>query len=332
MSNLRFLAAMIIFAALTQQGAAEITNDVFGNGADVELKRLGATVNDGLLRIKNQSGSAENSGNDRVGLIKYDLSGLTQSINFAKVRFQMPRGASNSFPNNTFDAGETLYLYGVPESSASDENFNEATVTFANYPYLTGTGSVTVTRPVADTTGNGVNDTLVSLLGSITFTASTNAGDLIDFESSALTSFLQADTNDIATFLVSVSTSNAAKTAVFTSDTGTEGTPPTPPTLRTNIDVVNTNFDGLNGTDLADFHILRANYLTGTTNAMGDANFDGTVNYRDFFLWRTVYLAGGGSGADFSFDAVPEPATLLLMACTAFGAFGFARPSRQLRR
>lgn len=94
----------------------------------------------------------------------------------------------------------------------------------------------------------------------------------------------------------------------------------------------NTDFNGVNGTDLADFDILRANYLTGTTNSVGDANFDGIVNHQDFFLWRTAYLGSGGSLADFSFDAVPEPATLLLMACITVGGFGFTRPSRQLRK
>jgi hypothetical protein len=95
----------------------------------------------------------------------------------------------------------------------------------------------------------------------------------------------------------------------------------------------NTDFNGINGTDLADFTILKDHFLnTGATHADGDANFDTIVNHQDFFLWRTAYLAGGGSSADFSWEPVPEPATLLLMACTAFGAIGFARPPRQLRK
>ena len=56
----------------------------------------------------------------------------------------------------------------------------------------------------------------------------------------------------------------------------------------------NTDFNG-GGTDISDFHVLRMNYLTGTTNAQGDANFDGFVNHVDFFLWRTEFLGGGGS-------------------------------------
>ena len=78
-----------------------------------------------------------------------------------------------------------------------------------------------------------------------------------------------------------------------------------------------TDFDGMNGTDIADFHILRNNYLTGTTKTQGDANGDMLVNHLDFFLWRTDFLAAGGSMAGISF-LVPEPATVWLFG---FGGF-----------
>ena len=49
-------------------------------------------------------------------------------------------------------------------------------------------------------------------------------------------------------------------------------------------DPLSTDFDGLNGTDINDFHILRANFLlTGATHAQGDYDLSGTVNHRDFF-------------------------------------------------
>ena len=215
---------------------AESINNIAGIGGDVELRRLGTTVNDGFLRIKNQAGDLENSGNDRVGLIKFDLSLLTQPISQASVRVELPRGASTAQPLNTFDAGETLFLYGIPDL-ASGENFNEATVTFANSPYTTGTGGSVNPRPAADLTGNGVNDTLAVLLDTYTFAVQSDAGQLVDFWGSAVTDFLQADTNNIASFLLTVSQSNATKTAVIVSDTGTGGTR-LPPTLLTNGDAI----------------------------------------------------------------------------------------------
>jgi hypothetical protein len=223
-----------VLCLINQQVRAESITNVAGIGGDVVLRRLGATENDGFLRIKNQSDDLEDSGNDRIGLIKFDLSLLAEPISQASVRFELPRGASNGFPNNTFDAGETLALYGIPDLAA-DEDFNEATVTFANSPYTTGTGGSTNPRPVSDLTGNGVNDTLLVLLDTYTFDAVSNAGQIVDFWGAGVSNFLKADTNGVASFFLAVSQSNAGKTAVFVSDTGTGGGPPT---ILTNADAV----------------------------------------------------------------------------------------------
>jgi hypothetical protein len=79
----------------------------------------------------------------------------------------------------------------------------------------------------------------------------------------------------------------------------------------------NPDFNG-NGVGLDDFETLRMNYLTGTMFDQGDANHDGIVNHLDFFIWRTAFLALGGSleGVSFSLP-VPEPSTgvSLLVAC-----------------
>jgi glucose/arabinose dehydrogenase len=78
-----------------------------------------------------------------------------------------------------------------------------------------------------------------------------------------------------------------------------------------------TDFDGMDGATLLDFEILRANYLfSGATHTQGDANFDGHVNHLDFFLWRTDFLAGGGSLEQINFH-VPEPATTALLLIAA---------------
>jgi hypothetical protein len=230
------IAVANVIILLGSIASAEIITTVDGIGGDVVVQRNSATNNDGFLRIKNQSAESGLVGqnNDRVGLLKFDLSSLTEAITAAAVRLELPRGASTGQAGNTFDAGETLYLYGIPDG-ASDENFNEGSVTFANSPYMTGSGSMTDPRPVTDLTANNVNDDLATLLDTYTFAVQSDAGDLVDFQSAALVSFLQADTNNTATFILTVSQSNATKTAVFVSDTGTEGTP-LPPTLLTNSD------------------------------------------------------------------------------------------------
>jgi hypothetical protein len=65
--------------------------------------------------------------------------------------------------------------------------------------------------------------------------------------------------------------------------------------------------DGENGVDFADFEIIRDNYLTGTTHALGDVNFDAKVDHLDFFAWRTAFESLGGVVDGLAI--VPEPAT-----------------------
>jgi hypothetical protein len=95
---------------------------------------------------------------------------------------------------------------------------------------------------------------------------------------------------------------------------------------------IDTDFDDLNGTNIADFHILRSNFLTGTTHAQGDANADGSVNHRDFFLWRTAFLGGGGNAAAIDWSSVPEPSTSLLVLSTSLTVVCCRRAPRRIRK
>jgi hypothetical protein len=76
---------------------------------------------------------------------------------------------------------------------------------------------------------------------------------------------------------------------------------------------IDTDFNSDTHTNLTDLDIIRTNYLTGTTHSEGDANLDGIVNQKDFFYWRTNFLAGGGSAASINWSGVPEPSTLALL-------------------
>ena len=219
MWRVAFVAAMAV-VFLSRSAGAEMITTLDGTGGDITLRRGNVTDNGALLLTKNQSGNAENNNNDRLNLLKFDLASLSESILTAIVRLEMPRGAATSQPSNTFDAGETVYLYGIPDGHAG-ENFNEATTTYANSPFLTGTGTTNGARPVTDLTGNSVSDSAAILLDTHTFVAVTNAGEYVDFRSQALRAFLMADTNDIASFILTVSQSNATKTPVFNSDTRT---------------------------------------------------------------------------------------------------------------
>jgi hypothetical protein len=75
---------------------------------------------------------------------------------------------------------------------------------------------------------------------------------------------------------------------------------------------------------------LRANFLTGTTFAQGDADSNNIVNHQDYFLWRTAFFAGGGSAADIDRSPVPEP-TALLSVCFGLTVLVCRRTPRRLR-
>ncbi len=78
------------------------------------------------------------------------------------------------------------------------------------------------------------------------------------------------------------------------------------------------NSDG--SVDLADYDILRANFRsTGdVTFAMGDNNFDRSIDLQDFLDFQSAF-AGAQGGA-----AVPEPSTLGLLAMGLLGWLGWA--------
>ncbi len=72
--------------------------------------------------------------------------------------------------------------------------------------------------------------------------------------------------------------------------------------------------------DLADFDVMRNNFLDGTTFAEGDMNFDGRVDLRDFSAFRDAFQAANGAAA------VPEPSAWILLA------LGFLAVLHGLRR
>ncbi|TWT85954.1 hypothetical protein Pla123a_07610 [Posidoniimonas polymericola] len=75
----------------------------------------------------------------------------------------------------------------------------------------------------------------------------------------------------------------------------------------------NADFVAPAGVGIEDFDVLRSNYLeSGLTQAEGDANFDGVVDRKDYYVWRTEFLAAGGSmeGLSLFGVAAPEPSAM----------------------
>lgn len=73
--------------------------------------------------------------------------------------------------------------------------------------------------------------------------------------------------------------------------------------------------------DIADWHIIRGNMFTvQMTPQLGDLNSTGYVDAADFRIWKTAYLAAGGSVA-----LIPEPSSLMLAALGAIFALKASR-------
>lgn len=89
----------------------------------------------------------------------------------------------------------------------------------------------------------------------------------------------------------------------------------------------NPDLDG-NGVGISDFTLIRNNFLTANTHAMGDVNFDGFVDHADFFVWREAFLSGGGSLSAISWSSVPEPGSVLLAGIAIIGGVAVLRRRR----
>jgi hypothetical protein len=87
---------------------------------------------------------------------------------------------------------------------------------------------------------------------------------------------------------------------------GVFGTEPTGP---------NANFNGTGVVDAADLAIWKANYKTGTTQPLGDADRDGDVDGNDFLVWQRQL--GTTPAASAALANIPEPMALSLALSAA---------------
>ena len=200
----------------------------FGVTADTFVQR-GSTTNNstGAALIAKNANNPADSSNDRVTFLRFDTTGLTTPVTAASL--------SLAIHNNAIPAGFQVQLFGIPDAAAN-ETFDASTLTFANSGYTT--------TSTGDSTDNNVLDASLTLLGTYTFdqaiaqgTAGTSPGTMTFYDAGgALTSFLNADTNHVATFLLTTPTHNDSNTVAFWSRDNT--TSQDIPTLATNADAV----------------------------------------------------------------------------------------------
>jgi len=75
------------------------------------------------------------------------------------------------------------------------------------------------------------------------------------------------------------------------------------------------DFDEDGDVDGMDLTRWRNNFATGATHMQGNADADGDVDGADFLTWQRQL--GSGTATVVAIEAVPEPATLLLLVLAA---------------
>ena len=92
------------------------------------------------------------------------------------------------------------------------------------------------------------------------------------------------------------------------------------------------DFNGDGVVDLADFAIWQAHVgiKSGASVLDGDADGDGDVDGADFLKWqrnvgKPMPWTGSGAGSGSSLSIVPEPASLMMLACGGSLALAFGR-------
>lgn len=161
-----------------------------GNGADSFIRSTlsgnnAANQNYGstnVVAIKNDTGIP---GNNRKGYLRFDLSSITDSISDAELML--------TYVGTTTEpaANPSIYnVYGLLDGH-SDENWDENLITWNNAP-----GNNTAST-------GGVSAAETTLLGTFSLDVpSSIPGDEVIFSSSALVAFLLADTDSLATILL----------------------------------------------------------------------------------------------------------------------------------
>lgn len=195
----------LMWAGSTAHGAILTT---VGNTA-TDSSATTADGSTGDLGIKTNS----NGANNRVTWINFNRSAAEASITSASVGLTVAvQGGAGAY---------TFSLYGIPNLDAKD-GFVPSATNFANSTpdYVVGSGTRVGTIPV--------------LLTQTTVTAPGTGGAITFSPNSALTSFLNADTNGTVSFLVSVASGGTGSWAIYGLGTGATNAAK----LQTNADAV----------------------------------------------------------------------------------------------
>ncbi|MGE9268047.1 MAG: DNRLRE domain-containing protein [Verrucomicrobiales bacterium] len=171
---MKMTRTLLLLISLSQAASAATTITA---EADTYLWQGNGDTNYGssaTLGSTNDGGSAQSKTKDQIALIRFNISSLTHPVSGASLDLEYLSSEAYSFE-----------VYGINDGTG-DEAFIESTLTFNSSD--TGTTS----------TEGSINSTNLTLLGNFDVTG---AG-AVNFSSAGLDSFLNADSNDLATFVI----------------------------------------------------------------------------------------------------------------------------------
>jgi hypothetical protein len=186
----------VAFGAVIDSGA--------GAGADAYVQ-LNSTSNFGSGDVVVKWDGGNTGTTNRKGYIRFDLSTLSEPVTSAALELRVALNNGGGTPQDTNPQTYTLAIYGLNDGATAGggflgEDWGETAINWNNAPanIVSGTGAGNAVR-----TGTGTADGgQATLLGSFTILNSPVGTEVVALSGTNLVNFLNADTNGLATFIV----------------------------------------------------------------------------------------------------------------------------------
>jgi len=161
---------------------------------------------------RNDGGSSGSKTKDRLAFFSFDLSSFTGTATSVKVDLEFLATSTTDY---------AFELWAIDEGGTNDEFFDESVLTFDNSNH-------TSTLLEANSEGSLDRSSGVTLVGSLDPTSyGTISFDSSDSSGSGLLSFINADTNNRATFVIYSTFTTGGSSAEFATKENTTNPAPT---------------------------------------------------------------------------------------------------------
>lgn len=205
-SILQFVSGvgLLILGFTASSTAAIITTATGTNGADAYIQFGTATTNYGSLdALTIKYGGNDTGTTNRKGYLRFDLSSITDLVTDASLSLTL--ALNNGGSTNTTPQNFTFNVYGLNDGTTAGggflgEDWSESAITWSNAPanITSGAGAGNAVKTGAGTTNGGQT----ALLGSFSVNADPSGTTLLALSGTNLVNFLNADTDNRATLII----------------------------------------------------------------------------------------------------------------------------------